>query len=117
MKVHIYRLENESGLGPYRTDHDLEDELLVAHSDYKVWPTPDIDGISIHHLFYGWNCGFQSEEHLYKWFDGFIEKLHDVGFHIAKYEVDVKYVAYGKKQVVFDKSQSCLLEVLEPNYI
>jgi hypothetical protein len=105
----VYRVENSEGGGPYTFySFDKADKAVVAvsnalkeaHNESHHHPPPHSDGISFVRHYE--RCGFVSIEDLVQWFDGWLQKLHDVGFRMAIYDVPTDRVRAGEKQVVFD---------------
>lgn len=104
----IYRVENENLTGPYfKQFNDLGTRISMSHSaSIKAHPCPDISfpdrGIGRQQ----WKCGLNSMDALLKWFDGWLPKLFEAGFHIVTLDVaDEDIVAddckYGSGQVIF----------------
>lgn len=107
----VWRVENALGEGPYTGSSPVEgwqackDTLLSTHngsddhpgwfSDFAyAWESSD------------WLAGFESEEDLIDWFDGFLNPgILGYGFFIATLEVDSQHVewSYSGLQIRFNK--------------
>lgn len=107
----VYRVEHPlTHEGPYRhlsmrNEHTRITEKMVTrhNNDRYNHPTPYNDGIRNN-----WReccCGFSTLDSLHRWFDGYLEELHHIGFALAKIEVPNDDVAFGEKQVVFRPSR------------
>jgi hypothetical protein len=83
--------------GPYSSDNNSCFEMIVAHNDSENHPHPQIDGLN---LFIMWYCGSISYEGLNEWFEGWHEKLHELGFVLYTYEVDDYDVQVGNYQSI-----------------
>lgn len=99
----VYRVEDETEIGPYNSGLYVYD-MLAAHAKdpERVSPyrDPRLRFISEYHEY----CGFDSMEALAWWFQDFGQALEDEGFIISTYEVDPAYVRHGERQLVFQKS-------------
>ena len=112
----VCRIENEDGVGPYKTLTPLCERLREDHSPSPLHPNVFRDVI-------GWAesqiCGFSSLESYRKWFKGYFEDLEADGMRLNVYNVPDKYVFYGKYQVTFErkhaKKLSCLSPVIHEN--
>lgn len=108
--THVFRVEDKKGDGPYQrgaaarwTDNDV-------YSTDKH-PVPSQDGLpslwDMKHYF----CGFASMEQLQEWFCPEDRKKLDVAkYQCSVYDVPIKHMKKGGKQVIFDKSKATLLE-------
>jgi hypothetical protein len=85
----VYRIENESGLGPYQSGNlnafTYSWDMCIAHSNMAHCAPhvdPDLEGISSDEF-----CGCDSIESLLSWFYEFLEALEPQGFNISVYEI------------------------------
>ena len=117
--MRVYRVENESGDGPYHWGVSDEDGVNIgsAHTDPQH-PGPSEDDLL--EAVYGSISPFDetehedkvfgmvSEESLLIWFDGWWEILEGHGHSITEWEVPEEYVAIGtsREQVVFMRSKA-----------
>ena len=96
---YVWRIENEHGIGPYRSCATCIDD-----SSTEDHPTPHHDKKIGRYICYMEYCGFESIYSLYDWFTAEeIRELQYEGFEIVKYEVgkEVQITAVGERQVLF----------------
>lgn len=120
----IQRVELPNGDGPYNLREtmwtqknrieDQLDDMYHAHrwDADEARPTPPAEIPGLWNLTLGWTdwyCAFECTDALRWWFDGYLEKLHELGFGVALYEVPSDRVVAGSKQVVFDREFARLL--------
>jgi hypothetical protein len=84
----------------------VSNEIGNAHSS-PTHPNPYSEGLLVHSLTSV--CGLASPERLLEWFDGWLSRFNDAGFRIRIYNSPDWWVQVGKKQVVFNKSESILI--------
>ncbi|UDL16698.1 hypothetical protein SEA_ATUIN_5 [Arthrobacter phage Atuin] len=114
MKVSIYRVEERrGGAGPYnRRNTAALGDMFAEHGSCGEHVPPQKD-----ELLLGINadehCGFATLEQLDAWFDGFHQRLADLGFMIAHYVVPLNLVRYGKTQALFVRGDSFPVEHLQ----
>jgi hypothetical protein len=117
----IYRVEHDDGIGPYSTrrrwanslQEEINDELAEAHNDSDEHPLVYYDVKNAYDIVSGDSrrCGFISIEQLFRWFDGFMDKLEEAGYKIVVYEVPPQFICVGTYQCLFDVDESqCLGE-------
>ena len=114
-KMHVYRVENTEGKGPYVGNTDFIYSLLEkvygnarAHND-KNHPIPLDDGISRAEYLMEQKacCGFLTKKQLKDWFSIELRReLSGHGFDVSVYEVEPGYVYTGNTQVLFFKENS-----------
>jgi hypothetical protein len=108
----VYRIESENGIGPYQNGARDKIPKLYSHTGCPNHPCPWNDGIS-NIDFDNEYCGFSSIEQLNKWFHGFKAPLRRLGYKMAVYEVEEKFVNSGTRQLVFNKSESKLTKKIQ----
>lgn len=101
--MRVLRVEDNEAVGPY-TSYWYSDWSDRDHCS-PLHPAPHRDGISSSVVSSGvYYCGFLDEAHLEDWFNkNERARLHDLGFHLAIYEVDSSEVFIGRKQLMFRK--------------
>jgi hypothetical protein len=103
----VYRIEHkEYGWGPYK-DGSLGKKLCDSHFNEDKHPCFAEDGITRNPDFSGRHvAGFDSEEKVVAWFEGYGKHLKRNGYKIAVYNVDDADVIFGKsgKQLAFKRS-------------
>lgn len=83
------------------------DDMRCAHSD-SSHPAPSWDD-TLGYIRSWERCGFDSEESLYSWFEGFAGMLDSQGFEIWVYEVPEDKVRVGKfGQALFSQDSAVL---------
>ena len=112
----VYRVEHkETRHGPYCTDLQPPDgvgRLLVeTHTNPATHP---IEYELLDPSMAAWRYGFESLYLLERWFEGFLDLLHEEGFRVMQYEVPQRYVRHGTRQLRFDPDQA---EFLGPVYV
>lgn len=120
----VYRMEHpafENG-GPYnggKIPGYVLDQLNRMHAAHSMRfgdmgrPTPWGDGVIDFYQVYGdpaWVCGCDTRQKLEWWFEGYMDKLFDLGFALTTYEVAGDQVMTGIQQVVFNKDYATLIE-------
>jgi nucleoside 2-deoxyribosyltransferase len=120
MKIKVYRIENEEGIGPFAKeyfdttscqnfyDHEFWPKLK-KHFNQKHLPSLKEDNVSLNdeHL-----TGCLDTHDFNYWFTkDLLKALDSMNFAISCYEIDDNFVYVGKthKQVVFDKNEMSLL--------
>jgi len=103
-KVTVYRVEHFDGRGAYHSG--TYDVAMDGHtSEHR--PGPWEDGLSD---FGNLHFGFASREQMLAWWDERqLKQLVEHGCRIAQYAVDVAYVMFGGRQVVFDRYEAELV--------
>lgn len=111
----IYRIESpKTKDGPYDSSHsDACARLCSSHNKSKEHPVIYID------MSYSFEqgvhkCGFESEDHLKKWFKGHRKALRENGFKMAIYSINKKYVILSEsgKQIAFEFKKAKLKEYM-----
>lgn len=118
----VYRVEHADGLGPYQywgrgEDMDFVKSVAQLHHDFvndhlargrlkHPDASRDCKGFTDGFHF----CGFKAVEDLQRWFRGFIERLHSLGFVLGVYEILDQRVIVGEYQVGFPKREAKLVE-------
>lgn len=103
MKVSMFRVEMPNGSGPYVGNEDNADlaHMFARHGDaahVDPFDDPLLEGIYPDEA-----CGFPTLCALEEWFAGYEDPLHDAGYRIAVYSVELQQVRYGLNQAVFVK--------------
>lgn len=116
MRKLIYRVENEIGEGPYRSDCYEQIESELGNEWGKInedHPTPYHDGIpNSGFVPFDYIFGFVSREQLDRWFDRRSrEVLREYGFKVVRYYSSQFFE--GRHQVCFEYN-SCEPEGSEP---
>lgn len=103
--MYVWRVESKrDGSGPYVGQPIPE---LHDHAHEHGLPSPHREGLSL------WNesaqhpmyCGFISADQLTKWFNnGWLERLHDLGYHVVRYRVRKDLVQVGNHQCTFTRA-------------
>jgi hypothetical protein len=102
----VYRIENESGCGPYFGSMNYSDWTDGFHNAATGRPMPYEDNITAtdHSLF---RFGFESMDKLTQWFTfAEIGRLLDQGFRVVSFQVDIQHTVIGNKQLVFKREQA-----------
>lgn len=105
--LQVYRVEDEDGVGPYRSDKNYVAFALFGGDALSngARPCPWYDNLKQFgdsHFF-----GFESMEQLLEWFPReCLQRLFDAGFRVRVYAVAPDYVMRGGKQVAFIKDQA-----------
>jgi hypothetical protein len=101
VKVSIYRVEERrGGAGPYNaTNKDSLADMFAEHgSGSHLSPQQDELLLKINA---DEHCGFATLEQLDEWFNGYHDRLDELGFVVAHYIVPLNRVRYGKTQALF----------------
>ena len=112
----IYRVEDSTGHGPHRGEHDSIEHVSATISQHyhdKHHPIPWEDGLRAFRFIHV--CGTLSLERLLHWFPEETPKiLHRHGFHISVFAVDEEdgEILFGKTQVAFDRSYATLIKTM-----
>jgi len=132
-KVIVWRLEDAfSGTGVFSYGglmRDIAESLFYRNGgDYNFYewrfhpkdphrmPEPREDGIS---NFQGGLdfCGFESLQQYYKFFNPTVRKmLANTAIKLVAYEVEKKWVKYGKNQVMFGRYEAEIIKKYSPAY-
>ena len=97
----VFRVENEQGVGPYRSDN-LCDGILNHHNGSKKHPNPWHDPLIHRYMEKDEFCGFESLDALFEWFsDEEIDALELQGYYMVQTQGIV--TAKGEKQLLFKK--------------
>lgn len=104
----VYRVEHPlTHEGPYkhlsiRSEHtDITAKMVRKHNnDIANHPTPHNDGLRMQNPD-AYHCGFATLHAMRRWFDGYLDELHRIGFVLAELEVLDSGVFSGRKQVIF----------------
>ena len=118
----VYRVEHGTyGRGPYGFGFDVHDEypdlqrlsfdLTFAHRDVNEYPDGwrDFGSVGPSERF-----ACKTIPPLKRWFDGFLDRLHESGFEICEYQVLPRFVREGisGKQVTFLISEATLVRTI-----
>ncbi len=104
----VYRVEDSSGEGPYRSRYigGTFCRLHFKHGQSDKHPSgiEDFGEFTLTHEFFG----FKRIKDLKSWFRGFLPLLESEGFIVSKYKVDPQHVFEGKskRQVKFIKEHA-----------
>jgi hypothetical protein len=122
--MHVYRVENTQGLGPYnswdtsgwgddiefvpeRHPRPLEDSLLA-----KPWS--ELSQLRKEKF----SFGFLNSRQLTSWFPKrYLERLAEANYSLNKYQVDSLFVIKGDKQCVFMPTKATLVSRCRPDAI
>ena len=112
--MEVYRVENEHGEGPYRSeDMDYGYLPIVKSHTYDAPKVPPVnDGFPKYSpRMASFAFGFKTLAQYHRWFT-FPERreMQLRGFHLSKYRVDSKKTAEGRNQLAFDIRNSTLVE-------
>lgn len=86
----VFRLENSSGIGPFRGGHRQEAESLKIHMGIKHCL---VDGAGMKPRIFkklassGWSCAWSSESIFDEWMNGFEKHFESLGYVKVKYLV------------------------------
>lgn len=118
-KSYVYRIEDESGIGPYQlhkgcipeTKHVSIRKLLERHNNAYSHPKPYLD-VNRWLLEAFEKCGFKSKAQLYGWFTkAEIEWLEQNGYTLKKIpRSEVVIIGRGKKQITFARKSEIPLD-------
>lgn len=100
----FYRVQDADNRGPYNCDFDELLPMMQAHQqghDLGTHPAVWREHMSVfmsgEHV-----CGFASWGKLTRWFEGFGDDLHRVGFSIAVFEIPECEIFLGERQDIVD---------------
>lgn len=107
MLVNFYRVEypKYNRAGPYSAWNYIEDKeesirmeeltyrMATDHTDDPLRPRPEEDGLGYHA--HRLTFGFLYIEDLYRWFDGWLDRLLVEGFIIASYAIPYEKIRCG----------------------
>lgn len=109
-KVLVCRIETKEGIGPYRTETPLAQQIHDDHCD-KSHPNVYLDVLGFEKTQV---CGFLNLEDCRKWFGKFLEALSQDGLQLSVYEAPDSAVFYGERQITFQKEKANLVGVFSP---
>lgn len=109
---YVYRVEDESGTGPYNAYKFLSlCKMIDSHNSSPKHPNPFQKGepfekyLQINYPHTAYVFGFLYLEDLCDWFNGYFDLLQENGFGISMYHVPSKILC-GKSQIAFLKEGS-----------
>lgn len=107
--ITVYRVEDEEGIGPYKSSSSSVVEYLRCHN--LMWDTHPSILIDAGVYSDNYYCGFRNHEQLLSWFDSKLGILHRHGFKVAAYRVPFTSVALGLsgRQLAFIKEDAVLV--------
>lgn len=106
--MHIWRVENRDGKGPYSSwscafDNLNENTHPEPYKDIPEWGHMEYEERREFHF------GFRSSGELTRWFDDkTLSGLYKEGFIVSVYITEPSNVIFGSKQLIFKKSLSKL---------
>lgn len=120
----VYRIEDDYGNGPYRTDNFIMNLFWNTPTgrDHRVCKTRPVPRDLVNRLqsksafTFDIVCGFNTLAKLNKWFKKYFVILASAGYNIATYEVDKEYCLYDKYQAIFDITKSKLIKREKINF-
>ena len=114
--VKIYRVEDCNGIGPYQNSNTfkfLSDFSLQKHpmvNNSKIEDFADEHGYNVEDVFFG----FESINQLKNWFSKkVLDNLYKINYHVAVYEISIKYAVSDNKQVIFFMEEAEKLDEIE----
>ena len=123
----IFRIENINEIGPYNAEVEIFSRKHIRDDIKRPSPWSSNEDCKLSELFKSgeenykkFSFGFNSLEDLNSWFNkGDMYLLARHNFYLTKYEIDENYVIYGKKQLVFLKTEvkSKMTRRLEPSVL
>jgi hypothetical protein len=106
----VWRVEDRKGEGPYGDFRDsrrqkLQEALVLCHGYSTDHPSPLDDELGEYLSANKFKpvFGFKSKEDAIKWFAGFWQDLHKLGFRLKTFEAKDYLVGKSNKQLVFIK--------------
>lgn len=106
----VYRVEGKNGNGPYV----FPGFLYGSPEDLDRHPLPENDGIDKGKMTEFHYFAFSNLQSLEDWFDPKARQyLRDKDFTVKVYDVPKQHVMVGKRQVVFDRDHSKLVETMD----
>lgn len=112
----MFRVEAADGAGPYVANEENPElaHMFAVHGDadhLDPFDDPLLDGIYPDEV-----CGFPTLCALEEWFSGYADTLHEAGYKIAVYTVELQSVRYGLKQGVFVKGDRHPIRIMPMNH-
>lgn len=99
----IYRIEDDSKIGPYNSENRRSRDIISMHGNHKQ-PTPYADKFEKDYQYYNSVCAFKSKKQLLSWFTKKqLQGLFECGFYLLVTMVDRKEVIAGKRQILINR--------------
>lgn len=119
--MQVYRIETESGGGPYLGLEGGRDSAIHDASNGAAHPAPDLDGCAVG-TGRGYVCGFDSVEQGRQWFGASVELARAINrrrreLAVSVYDVPEDAVEEGRTQVMFERDAATLVERLPVEYL
>ena len=120
-QVEVYRIETESGGGPYLGLEGGMDFAIHMASNGPAHPAPYRDGCA-EGTDKGYVCGFESVDQGRRWFGASVELARAINrrrreLFVSVYDVPEMAVVRGDRQVMFDRDAATLVERLPVEYL
>lgn len=120
-QVEVYRIETESGGGPYTGLEDGMDLAIHLASNGPTHPGPHKDGCD-DGVALGFVCGFRDVDQGRRWFGASVELARAINrrrreLFVSVYDVPEMAVVRGDRQVMFDRDAATLVERLPVEYL